>query len=215
MSMPRTITLGMAMALVSVAPVLTASQATMPPARPPVTQTPPTTAPVTPSAPMAPRPGDAQVARGQKSMSGDAQFLADAGRDGRAEVALAELAKEKSTNPGVTGFADQLLTDHTAANQRVLTLAAAKDVVVPEVNAEQQNVKTSLSKLSGVAFDRAYIAEMVNGHTKAVELFTKAATSSDSEIKSFALKTLPTLKNHLEMARKLQNTIGGDAGQTP
>lgn len=207
MGMRTRVTIGMAAALLSVAPALAASQATTPPVRPPVTQTPPPTAPVVPSTPMAPHSGDQQLARAQKPSS-EVQFLMDAGRDGRAEVALAELAQQKSTNPGVTGFAEQLMKDHTEANQQLTTLATAKNVSVPAANPEQESEKASLSKLSGAAFDRAYITAMVKGHTKAVDLFTKAAGSGDSDIKSFAQKTLPTLKNHLEMARKLQSSVG-------
>jgi ferritin-like metal-binding protein YciE len=49
---------------------------------------------------------------------------------------------------------------------------------------------------SGADFDKAYAADMVSDHKKAVEAFEKAATdATDAEVKAFAVKTLPTLKS--------------------
>ncbi len=51
---------------------------------------------------------------------------------------------------------------------------------------------------------------MVADHQKAVALFTKESTNGkDPELKAFATKTLPTLKEHLEMAKKLPGDSGG------
>ena len=68
-----------------------------------------------------------------------------------------------------------------------------------------------MSGLSGAAFDRAYAKEMVKDHTKAVQLFQREADrGTDAGLKSFASSKLPTLREHLEMARSLNR--GGSGG---
>ncbi|HEY3570771.1 MAG TPA: DUF4142 domain-containing protein, partial [Thermoanaerobaculia bacterium] len=57
-----------------------------------------------------------------------------------------------------------------------------------------------LSKLSGAAFDKAYVSMMVKDHKKDVAEFKKESTKAkDSDVKSFASTTLPTLQDHLKM----------------
>ncbi len=66
-----------------------------------------------------------------------------------------------------------------------------------------------LRGLSGVEFDRAYLQHMVKDHEKDIKAFEKTAESGeDSQIKEFASKTLPTLKEHLSMARNLLENRG-------
>jgi putative membrane protein len=66
-----------------------------------------------------------------------------------------------------------------------------------------------LQGLSGQEFDRAYIAEMVQDHTRAVELFERASQQlDDQELKQFASQTLATLKTHKQHAEQLSRTVG-------
>jgi putative membrane protein len=65
-------------------------------------------------------------------------------------------------------------------------------------------IADKLSTLQGAAFDHAYMAGQVADHEQAVTLFTTAAEDShDTEVKAFAAKTLPTLQEHLHLARQL------------
>ena len=62
-----------------------------------------------------------------------------------------------------------------------------------------------LAKLSGAEFDRAYVREMVAGHKKAVDAFTMESTSGkDNDVKAWATKTLPTVREHLPMIESIQ-----------
>ena len=55
-----------------------------------------------------------------------------------------------------------------------------------------------LSKLTGEAFDRAYVEEMVKDHRKDVKAFEQqAARAKDPVLKAWVDKTLPTLREHL------------------
>ena len=67
-----------------------------------------------------------------------------------------------------------------------------------------------LSKLSGADFDREYMDMMVKDHTKDVKEFEDASTKAkDADIKAWAAKTLPTLREHLQMARDVNSKVSG------
>ena len=68
---------------------------------------------------------------------------------------------------------------------------------------------TRLAALSGAAFDRAYIDDMVKDHKADIALFEKASRASgDSPLKKFAADKLPTLREHLKMAEEAQASLG-------
>jgi putative membrane protein len=54
---------------------------------------------------------------------------------------------------------------------------------------------------------------MVMGHEEAVSLFEKQAKNGkDGDLKAFAEKTLPTLKEHLKMAKEVAGKVGAEGG---
>ena len=74
---------------------------------------------------------------------------------------------------------------------------------------------TKLSAMSGADFDRAYAKMMLKDHEKDVSEFEKQSTKgTDPDVKAFASKTLPTLQEHLTMARALPgNERGGNSNR--
>lgn len=79
----------------------------------------------------------------------------------------------------------------------------AQKTVDGTTEAEVTQAITQLNNLSGGAFDKTYVEMMVLDHQKAVSLFEKAAQSSDTDIKRYAGKYLPTLKKHLRQVSAL------------
>ena len=84
-------------------------------------------------------------------------------------------------------------------------MAKKKNIDLPTaLDAKHQAVVDRLSKLSGAEFDRAYSTEMLEDHQEDVKEFQKQANSaSDPDVKSFASNNLPTLQEHLKMARDM------------
>jgi len=67
-----------------------------------------------------------------------------------------------------------------------------------------------LRSLSGKDFDRAYAGDMVMDHINTIIAFEAAKQGlSDPELRQFAAKTLPTLREHSQMAQKLAADITG------
>jgi putative membrane protein len=139
----------------------------------------------------------------------DRDFVTRAAQDGMAEVALGELAARQASNNEVKQFAQRMIDDHTKANNELKELASKEGITFPsEVSAKQKALQDRLAKLSGTNFDREYMSAMVKDHDNAVALFEKESRSgSDPELKAWAEKTLPTLREHQKMARDLAGKV--------
>lgn len=136
----------------------------------------------------------------------DAEFATAAANGGMAEVELSKVAATKATNAKVKEFAAMMTKDHMTANEELMALAKTKNITLPTtVGADEQKTMEDLQKKSGADFDKAYVDQMVSDHKKTVDLFEKASTDAkDADIKSFAVKTLPTLKSHLAAIEAIQ-----------
>jgi putative membrane protein len=144
-------------------------------------------------------------ASGSKLDAMDKHFIRKAGQGGLAEVELGKLASEKGQSDEVKKFGQRMVDDHSKANDQLKQLAESKGMTLPtDLSAKDKATKARLSKLSGEKFDRAYMNDMVQDHTKDVSEFKKASTSAkDPDVKSFASQTLPTLQGHLKDARSI------------
>jgi putative membrane protein len=133
----------------------------------------------------------------------DAGFVTKAAQGGMAEVNLGTMAAQKAASADVKTFGNTMVTDHSKANDELKQLAASKGVTLPaDVGKENQDVADKLGKLTGAAFDKAYMKDMVEDHEKDVKDFEKASKSAkDPDLKAWAAKTLPTLQGHLKMAK--------------
>jgi putative membrane protein len=144
-----------------------------------------------------------------------ATFVKKAALDGMTEVELGKVALSKSQDPSVRKFAERMVKDHGKANMELAALAKSKGMDVPKsLDAEHQSIVQTLSAKSGAAFDSAYAEHMAMDHAKAVALFEGASGTTDGELSSFAKKTLPTLKEHKQMADGLPKMRSADAADT-
>jgi putative membrane protein len=88
------------------------------------------------------------------------------------------------------------------------------------VNPTFQQQVARLNQLSGAEFDRAFMSTMVQNHQTAVNAFkSRGQNSSSTEVRTLVNKGLPTIQEHLRMARQLSEQVGEDsiatiAGQT-
>ncbi len=140
----------------------------------------------------------------------DASFFKHAAEGGIFEVEAGKLAQDKGNSQKVKDFGAMMVTDHSAANDKLKSLAASKDVSLPSSSSVgQMATKGKLEVLSGDTFDKSYIKSQVKAHQQTIALFKKeSATGQDPEAKAFAKATLPTLRSHL----KAINAIAADAG---
>jgi putative membrane protein len=179
---------------------------------------------VTAAALLAAAPAFAQATRAAKGASpagraggaGDPAFVKEAAMGGMAEVELGKLAAEKASNADVKKFGQRMVDDHSKANDELKMIAGAKNVTLPSaLDAKHKATVDRLSKLSGDAFDRAYMRDMVADHVQDVAAFKRESQAGkDADVKAFASKTLPTLEDHLKMARMTdQQVVSSSSGK--
>jgi putative membrane protein len=103
-----------------------------------------------------------------------------------------------------------MVTDHGKANDELKSLAQQKNITLPtDLNAKDKATYDRFSKLSGAAFDRAYMQHMLADHRTDVNEFKKESTSGkDPDVKAWAGKTLPTLEEHLKLAQDANKAVG-------
>ena len=147
--------------------------------------------------------------------SGDAEFVQKQLAMGLAEVELGKLAQERGSHPDVKNYGQMMETDHRMAGEELKEIAnranpqrgerreAAKDA-----HGEHLEMREELSKLSGADFDRKYLEEMIDDHEKGIEaLEGKAAHADHPQIREWATRTLPKMRNHLAKAKAVQDTV--------
>ncbi|PWT71851.1 MAG: DUF305 domain-containing protein [Bacteroidetes bacterium] len=147
-----------------------------------------------------------QANKETKPVAKDASdFAMNAAVGGMLEVESGKLASRRAVNPRVKEFGQMMVKDHSAANEKLKSLASTLNIALPDsVSADDRKQITKLALKKGKDFDKAYMNMMVNDHEKDVAEFRKAADNlSDSTIKDFATRTLPTLEMHLDSAKAI------------
>jgi putative membrane protein len=139
----------------------------------------------------------------------DSDFLREANTGNLREVELGRLAVRQTTNEKVRTFAQRLIDDHTKMNQEVTELARKKGLDLGnQLPQEARSDINRLGNVNGADFDRQYIKEMVQDHEKDADAFDREArTGEDASVRSLASRSLPTIREHLRMAKDLDTNL--------
>jgi putative membrane protein len=139
----------------------------------------------------------------------DDKFAMKAAQGGIAEVALGKLAAQKANSPDVKAFGQRMVDDHSKANDQLMAVAKQESITLPTaMDAKDQATYTKLSALSGAAFDKAYVSDMVKDHEQDIADFRKEGNDgTDPQIKAFAMQTVPTLQSHLDAIKEIQTKM--------
>lgn len=94
----------------------------------------------------------------------------------KAEIELAQMATQRATSADVKAFAQQMVTDHARANEKLKPIAQQLGVELPtKLDSKDQKVADRLAKAQGAEFDRQFMEAMVDSHKDAVKLARKMA----------------------------------------
>jgi putative membrane protein len=150
------------------------------------------------SAGAAASPGTTMVKMSQK----DVNFIQKAAGGGAQEVANGKMAEKEAKSAEVKSIATRMVADHTRIDKELTALANRKGVTFNTGGVKAQN-------LGSGDFDRMYLKWLEEVHRTDIADFERAAKSSDdSELKAWASKTLPTLKQHLAMVQAAEKKTG-------
>ena len=137
--------------------------------------------------------------------SRDRTFVMQAGQLSMMEVELGRLAVQRGSSPAVKQYGQEMVEDHTRANQELMQLAMQKKVELPtEMSTQNTALIDRLSGLSGKSFDTAYKQAMIDSHNQAIALFqAQSQQGQDPQLKAWATQKLPKLQAHLEMVNQM------------
>jgi putative membrane protein len=146
----------------------------------------------------------------------DAQIASIVVTANQVDIKAGKLAESKAMDPQVKAFGRQMVTAHTGVNKSATELVM-KLKVAPEDNATSMSLKSggdenvkSLERLSGAAFDKAYVDHEVVYHQQVLDAVDKTLIpgATNAELKALLVKVRPAFVAHLEHARHLQMTLG-------
>lgn len=140
----------------------------------------------------------------------DKMFVHEAIEGGLAEIALGNLAAEKSTNDDVRAFGKRMVEDHTKLNQQLAQVADTIGARAPKkMGKDQQAQYDKLAALSGDDFDREYITLMVKDHHEDLhEMRVEARTTQDADLKTVLGDGAPIIRDHMVSADRMAHERG-------
>ena len=151
----------------------------------------------------------------------DRSFVQAAAAAGMEEVAAGKLAEHKAENADVQRFAKRMVDDHTRANDELARIAHAGDIALPKrmdpkARHEVDTLRKSGSHDARFGFDARYMQEQASDHQAVIDAFRKEADHGrNPDLRRFASDTLPTLREHLQLAQQTQQGLSAAAPITP
>jgi putative membrane protein len=154
------------------------------------------------TAPAAAPPNDAQIA--QIVLTADT-----------VDVDYGKLAVKKTKNAEVKAFAETMIRDHTAVNDKAAALAK-KINLTPEASDTSKSLKSDgdkmmakLKGMHGAEFDKAYIDNEVAYHESVIGALNTALlpNAKNAELKALLESGKPIFESHLEHAKTLQKSL--------
>lgn len=134
-------------------------------------------------------------------------FFKNAGYGGLKEVEFSNRILQSTKDNQIKAFAAMLVKDHQAVNAKLKILAKNKGFEVPSVlPANELKLFTDqLSALKQEGKDKFYIKLILTEHQKAIDIFSLASRTEDSQISNFAKVVLPSLRLHYAQAQKIDS----------
>jgi len=154
---------------------------------------------------MAPGPGGS-APRGQVNDQ-DRQFVEKAAGAGLAEVAAGNLAQHSATGLAVREFGRWMVTDHTEMGEMLAHRAEHAGISMPsQISQKDRAALDKLQLFHDAEFDGHYLADQLDAHKQAMELFKQEAQSGENPwLRSFAQHMQPMLTQHLAEVQELMS----------
>lgn len=151
----------------------------------------------------------------QQLSSADREFVMDAASAGMFEAQAAQLAQTKARDASAQDYAHQMIRDHEQNNRQLMQIAQSKGITPPtKLASKHQAMLNELQKADGAEFDAQYRSIMAQSHRDTVQPFERGQKQvKDTELKSYIVQTLPTLRRHHEQAASLPGGKGGSTRQ--
>ena len=173
------------------------------------------TTPTTPSDRMTPPSTPGAATPSANVAESDKTFVTNAASGGMLEVQLSQwMMQQPNIDASVKHVAQMMIDDHGKANDELKSIAQRKGITIsPTLQPKHQSLIDQVKSQTGTAAQQKYLDIQVQAHKDTIAMFEDAVnTLKDPDLKSFAQKTLPTLRKHLD---ELQQISLPSAGESP
>lgn len=143
-------------------------------------------------------------------VAADSAYIREAASMNAFEVRAGQLATSRASNSAVKQFGRQMITDHSTMGRKWTALASKNGLPTDvTMNSIQLQSADKLAKLSGTAFDQAYMQTMVEDHDQAASTLQRiAAGAQSSEVKTLAASGVSATQQHLATAQQVASQVG-------
>lgn len=131
------------------------------------------------------------------------------------DVNYGELAVKKTRDTEVKNFAETMIRDHTAVNEKAAVLAK-KISLTPEASETSKSLASNghkelatLKKMHGAEFDKAYIDNEISYHEAVIGVLdsTLIPNAKNADLKALLESGKPIFESHLKHAKELQKSL--------
>jgi putative membrane protein len=152
------------------------------------------------------------------AVSQDARtFVHEAYSGGLFEVQSSQLVLQMNPDPQIERIAQMMVQDHQRVNQELQSLTSRKGISLPQqLSPKHQQMLQRVRSASSNQVASQYHTIQVQAHQEAIALFEKASqTLQDQELRSFAQRTLPKLRQHLDHIQQARPSTSGTTTPQP
>lgn len=121
------------------------------------------------------------------------------------EQAAAQVASKRALVPSIRELAARIADDSLSLQQRVLAFAASRRLKLDAAN----GAPLPLHDKQGPAFDRAYMAAMVESHKAVLTALKPYTEAKDTDLARMARESSAVLNGHLESAMAIRERLAG------
>lgn len=136
-------------------------------------------------------------------------FVMKAGASDLYEIQSSQIALQKAQDADIRQFAQMMIDHHTKTTQQVTAAAQADGLTppAPQLQPQQAQMIAELQRLSGAAFDRAYVRQQRMAHEMALALHGNYAERGDMPaLRQAAASAVPIVRQHLERVRAMPSS---------
>lgn len=153
--------------------------------------------------------GDYSSGSASGKQSANKDFLEKACKETSEETHVSRVVAQRSSNPNVRDFAQEVASSHASIDSDLEKLASNNGIALKNHDSDNTRIMEKWSKKDIDDLNEDYVDAMVDSHEDTVELFQKAATNTDLDpaISEYARKSLPALQKHLARAKQLDKSL--------
>lgn len=145
------------------------------------------------------------------SVANDGEIIAYMQSINNAEISASKVAQDKSVAENVMNFAKMMVQQHGDNLQQVEDLSKKFEISPEDTagvkNFQEKNDKelNSLSSLTGMDFQKAYVKAMIKGHAEAEQMINRFIQQvKNASLKDYLITTKKAVEEHLAAAKKLK-----------